>query len=80
MIYRPPLVDQIKFNTNGVTASISSSYGGIFKNNDAQFLCCFPSDTCFGYAYRAELSSAIRTIKITSQNNWIRNASCFVGA
>lgn len=65
VIWSPPLQSWIKCNIDG--ASIGNpgnlSCGGIFRNNEADFLCCFTEPL-------AEISGALRAIELAYQNNW----------
>jgi ribonuclease HI len=59
-----------------------SSCGGIFRNNDADFLCCFAENIGPTSAYFAELVSALRAIEIAhsknSSNLWLETDSSLV--
>jgi hypothetical protein len=43
---------------------VTSSCGGIFRNSDADFLCCFAENISLGSAFSAELAWALRANEI----------------
>jgi len=59
----------IKRNCDGAFASGKVACGAIFINNLGQFLGCFAEGLNFGNSLIAELSGAMRSIKLTSSKN-----------
>jgi len=70
VIWQPPVFHWTKCNTDETGTSTSSSYGGIFRNKDANFLLCFSENLGPGNAFFAELSGAMRAIELAKQYNW----------
>jgi hypothetical protein len=60
IFWKPPPDFWIKCNTDGSTTSTSSACGGIFRNNLADFICCFAENTGSESAFHAELCGAMR--------------------
>jgi len=71
VIWQPPIANWVKCNTDGASNTTSSSCGGIFRNSDAIFLCCFAENIGGGTAYHAEISGVLRAIEIANQRNWM---------
>jgi ribonuclease HI len=70
IVWQPPIANWVKCNTDGASNLVTSSCGGIFRNSDADFLCCFAENTGLGSAFSAELAGALRAIEIAANNNW----------
>jgi hypothetical protein len=79
ILWHPPLPNWIKCNIDGASKGNpgSSSCGGIFRNNEADFLLCFAEPHGFASSYQAELCGALRAIEVAHQMNrpnlWIES-------
>jgi hypothetical protein len=51
IIWKLPPNLWMKCNTDGATTTTSFACGGIFRNNHAHFVCCFPENTCLESAF-----------------------------
>jgi len=72
VIWQPPIQYWVKCNTDGAVNSSSASSGGIFKDNEGNFLLAFAKKVGQENAYFAELSAAMRAIEMANQNNWMK--------
>ena len=72
VLWHPPILNWVKCNTDGSATSSSLACGGIFRNNNAQFMLCFSENTGNGNAFFAELSGAMRAIELASQHRWTK--------
>lgn len=70
IIWSPPIVGWIKCNTDGASTATSSSCGGVFRDQNANFLSCFAENLGGGSAYQAKLAAIMRAVEIASQRNW----------
>jgi ribonuclease HI len=72
IIWQPPLVSWIKCNIDGAHSGNpgNASCGGVFRDNDAEFLFAFAEPLGVASSYFAELSGALRAIEIAFANNW----------
>jgi len=70
VIWSPPFANRIKCNTDRASTSSTSACGGIFRNNNANFLACFADDLDGGSAFHSEIYAVIRAIEIASQRRW----------
>jgi len=70
VLWKPPPPNWVKCNTNGSSTSLSSSCGGIFRDNNSNYLLCFAENTRNGGAFHDELSGAIRAIELANQYHW----------
>jgi len=72
VIWSHPLHYWIKCNIDGASIENpgNSAYGGIFRNNETDFLCCFAEPLGYSNSYLAEISGALRAIELAYQNNW----------
>lgn len=70
IIWSPPFTRWIKCNTDGVATSITSSCGGIFRDNNANFISCFAENLGGCSAYHAELLAIMRATEIACQRRW----------
>lgn len=66
VLWLPPILDWLKCNTDGSSNNHSSSCGGIFRNNNVDFMLCFAENIGLANAFIAELSGAMRAIEIAS--------------
>jgi hypothetical protein len=64
IVWQPPIANWVKCNTDGASNLVTSSCGGIFRNSDADFLCCFAENISLGSAFSAELAWALRANEI----------------
>jgi ribonuclease HI len=71
VLWCPPHVNWIKFNTEGAATSISVAYRGIFRNHLSDFKGGFAENISKNYAFFTELLGAIRAIEIAYQNHWL---------
>jgi hypothetical protein len=73
VLWCPPLINWHKCNTDGASLGSTgvSSCGGIFRDHAANFLSCFAEPLSISSSYQAELSGAMRAIKIAYQKNWM---------
>jgi ribonuclease HI len=60
----------LKLKHNFLVVPGLSSCGGIFRNNDADFLLGFAEPLGFASSYLAELQGALRAIEVAHQMNW----------
>jgi len=60
----------IKSRSHHPRASATSSYGGIFRDNNAKFLGCCAEFLGNGSSFQAELSGAMRAVEIACEINW----------
>jgi len=51
-------------------SSASSSYGGIFRDSNSNFLLCFAENLGGGTAFHAELSAVMRSIELAHHRRW----------
>jgi len=72
VLWHPPILNWVKCNTDGSATSSSLACGGIFRNNNAQFMLCFSENTGNGNTFFAELSGAMRAIELASQHRWTK--------
>lgn len=72
ILWQPPLPNWIKCNIDGASKGNPglSSCGGIFRNNEADFLMCFAEPLGFSSSFQAELCGALRAIEVAHQMNW----------
>ncbi|GAU14067.1 hypothetical protein TSUD_168920 [Trifolium subterraneum] len=70
VIWKPPCVSWVKCNSDGASTHLSSACGGIFRNHNAEFICCFAENTSLNTAYFAELCGAMKAVEIVADNNW----------
>jgi len=70
VIWSPPFANRIKCNTDGASTSSTSACGGIFRNNNANFLACFADILDGGSTFHSEIPTVIRAIEIASQRRW----------
>jgi ribonuclease HI len=72
IFWNPPLPNWIKCNIDGASKGNPglSSRGGIFRNNEADFLLCFAEPLGYTSSYQAELQGALRAIEVAHQMNW----------
>jgi hypothetical protein len=72
IVWHPPLLNCVKCNIDGASKGNPglSSCGGIFRNNDADFLLGFAEPLGFASSYLAELQGALRAIEVAHQMNW----------
>jgi ribonuclease HI len=72
VIWMPPALNWIKCNTDG--ASIGNpglaSCGGVFRDQNADFLLAFAEPLGIASSYFAELSGVIKAIEISFDNQW----------
>lgn len=68
--WHPPIASWVKCNTDGAATAISSSCGGIFRDNNADFICCFAENLPGVNSFVAEICGALRAIEIAAQRNW----------
>jgi len=54
----------------GSSNSITYLCGGVFRNHEANFICCFAENSDRGSAYHEEISIALRPNEIAHQNGW----------
>jgi hypothetical protein len=70
VLWQPPLDHWVKCNTDGASTSSTSSCGGIFRNHNANLLCCFAENIGRKSAFKAELCGAMRAIELANYRNW----------
>ncbi|CAJ2636606.1 unnamed protein product [Trifolium pratense] len=70
VFWQSPLEHWVKCNTDGASNSFTSSCGGIFRNHNADFLCCFAENTGLKSAFMAEICGAMRAIELANCRNW----------
>jgi ribonuclease HI len=84
IFWNPPLLNWVKCNIDGASKGNPglSSCGGIFRNNEADFLLCFAEPLGFTSSYHAELQGALRAIEVAHQMNlnnlWLETDSSLV--
>jgi hypothetical protein len=73
VIRSPPPLNWTKCNTDGASNGNPgmSSCGGIFRNQESEFLCCFSEPLGITTSYQAELCGAMKAIEIAHQRNWL---------
>ncbi|PNX86848.1 ribonuclease H [Trifolium pratense] len=69
VIWRPPYVTLVKCNSDGASTLTSLACGGIFRNHNAELLCCFAENTGLNTTYFAELCGAMKAVEIAADNN-----------
>lgn len=72
VIWQPPIHDWVKSNTGGASNPQTVAAGGIFRDNEANFLLGFTENVGEENAYFAELSAAMRAIELSCQYNWMQ--------
>ena len=72
VLWHPPIFDWVKCNTDGAACGIPSkaTCGGIFRNNEAEFIGCFAQNLGLGSSLFAELSGAMQAIEIAHSKGW----------
>jgi ribonuclease HI len=72
IVWQPPLLNCVKCNIDGASKGNPglSSCGGIFRNNNVDFLLGFAEPLGFASSYLAELQGALRAIEVAHQMNW----------
>jgi ribonuclease HI len=72
VIWSPPLQSWIKCNIDGASIGNpgNSACGGIFRNHEADFVCCFAEPLGNSSSYLAELNGALRAIDLAFENSW----------
>lgn len=69
--WNPPFISWIKCNTDGAINVVTSSCGGIFRDNDAIFFTGFAENLGAGSSYHAELSTVIKAIEVAVSRGWL---------
>lgn len=72
VIWQPPIHHWVKGNTDGASNPQTVAVGGIFRDNEANFLLGFIENVGQENAYFAELSTAMRAIELSCQYNWMQ--------
>jgi len=72
VIWSPPLQSWFKCNIDGASNGNpgNSACGGIFRNHEVEFVCCFAEPLGNSTSYLAELSGALRAIDLAYENSW----------
>lgn len=72
VLWQPPIFNWIKCNIDGACKGHpgASSYGGIFRNSEANFLGAFACNLGISNSLTAELNGAMLAIEIASQKGW----------
>lgn len=72
VIWSPPTPSWIKCNIDGASIGNpgNSACGGVFRDDEANFLCCFAEPLGQSNSYLAEISGALRAIEVASQRGW----------
>jgi hypothetical protein len=72
VMWLTPTPNWIKCNIDGASTPSSSSFGGIFRNHQAELISCFAEriEPCSGFFFFAELFGALKAIEIASHRNW----------
>jgi hypothetical protein len=70
ILWQPPLQNWFKCNVDGACVQGSASCGGVFRNNEADFLFGFAEPLGNLSPFQAELCGAMKAIELASQFNW----------
>jgi ribonuclease HI len=72
VLWLPPMTNWIKCNIDGASCGNpgNASCGGVFRNNEAEFIYGFAEFLGVRNAYVAELCGAMRAIEIAFRNHW----------
>lgn len=72
IIWQPPLVSWLKCNIDGASKGNPgmSGCGGIFRNSQAEAVCCFAEPIGISNSFTAELCAFMRAIAIAKHHNW----------
>jgi ribonuclease HI len=72
VLWLPPMMNWIKCNIDGASSGNpgNASCGGVFRNNDAEFVYGFSEPLGITNAFVAELCGVMRAIEIAFQNHW----------
>jgi hypothetical protein len=70
VIWKPPLANWTKCNTDGTYTNTNAACGGIFRNHSADFLGCFAEPVGRISSFFSEFCGVLRAIEIADQLNW----------
>ena len=70
VIWNPPITNRMKCKTDGASICRASSWVGIFRNNEFEFLRGFEENLGGGAAYFAESFGVMKATEIASNKNW----------
>jgi ribonuclease HI len=71
VIWSPPPLGWLKCNSDGAFDTITASCGGIFRNQQADFVIAFAERIRFKSAFLAELCGVMRSIELAKDKNWL---------
>ncbi|GAU45776.1 hypothetical protein TSUD_24400 [Trifolium subterraneum] len=73
IIWQPPLLNWIKVNIDGASCGNpgNASCGGVFRNNNADFMFAFVDPLGVETSYFAELCGVMKAIEIAFDKNWL---------
>jgi ribonuclease HI len=70
VIWQPPPHQWIKCNIDGALTSNASAYAGLFRKNNADFICAFASNLNISSAFSVELCGFMTAVEIAAARGW----------